>query len=369
MHLLLCLAHYGEAQTLIQRHQMAKIPSSRVENLYQNAQGNLSLLITGEGPYDLFPLLALTLASIPKVDLLVNLGVAGALDPRVPLLSWCPIRQSHLDPAPFEGPRQRSFSSDPITKILETSALFSRPLDCVTAHVRVKEAYLANELRAFAPLVDKELWMVARTAATYHIPFVAFKLPIDYAGPDACLPQHREKAPLYADHLHQMFDHFWERLHSSQEDALQSDHHDKKIELPSETFHLSFQQQDEWKKSWDQWMFAIQDSSSLEMLINDIKKMSLRPKDRTRLLLEKMDEVLNPWKKTLKEQTQTFFSPFKKVTFSHDNQWEVATLQLKATINSPQDWEQIQQDIQHFSFQEWNAFFQQSYKVLKPHEC
>jgi nucleoside phosphorylase len=166
--LLLTIAHQGEAQEFIKRKH-TQTAEFHFNGLYRSQEE--LLLLTGEG----IQMTTLRLASVctyfgQRIDRVLNLGIAGSLDPSLQINQFYGIHRVHHELAGKPG--------YPSFNCKETSS----HLDCVTSLLRVLNHDYAATLQKIAPIVDRELWAIASVCQLFHLPFKSYKLISDQAG-------------------------------------------------------------------------------------------------------------------------------------------------------------------------------------------
>lgn len=161
---LLTFAHRGEAQYFINADNYKPV-DFEFKGLFKNDESYL--LITGEGLQNTSKKLSVFFSQQSiKIDKLINIGIAGALDSSLELDSIYCINKVYS-----EEYDQIFFSEDSNNKI-----------NCVTAKNRVLDKEYAELLLKMAPIVDLELWACAKICSEFGIPLQSFKLISDYAG-------------------------------------------------------------------------------------------------------------------------------------------------------------------------------------------
>lgn len=294
MHLI-TMAHLGEAQGVIEKFHLQKVRP----DLFKNEE--MVLLLTGEGPIEAVTKTALILPLYPFQEVL-NLGVAGSLKNHG-IGEIYPIRSIYL--VQDLKPGFKSFQ------------VFTEGLDCLTSFERILDFEKAAKLRGLGELVDREAWGVAMAAKTAGIPFKAFKIISDVAGTiDAC-EIIKEKAHEFSEKLS---DHLEIYLASI----------NQKIQVAKKTlpgFHFTFSTEHQFKTLLQK--LSIKEQRSEEEIIVSLNTQTLReqklsPKERSRRLLDEMENRLDPLKAKLSQQKLLLQESFKEkgLTIVTDSQWE-----------------------------------------------
>ena len=179
MHLI-TMAHLGEAQALIEEFELKKISPHHFEN------GQLILLITGEGPFEAASLTSYFLGK-RDVKQIINLGIAGSLNDKMSIGEIYSIRSLYLA---IDGkPQFKSFK------------LAEEGVDAITSFERILRPEKARPLSAIAQIVDREAWGVALSAKNFSIPFECAKLISDRAGEIGACELIREEAYSFSQKL------------------------------------------------------------------------------------------------------------------------------------------------------------------------
>ena len=294
MHLI-TMAHLGEAQGVIEKFHLQKVRP----DLFKNEE--IVLLLTGEGPIEAVTKTALTLPLYPFQEV-INLGVAGSLKNHA-IGEIHPVRSLYL--VQDLKPGFKSFQ------------VFTDGLDCLTSFERILEFEKAEKLRGLGQLVDREAWGVAMAAKTAGVPFKAFKIISDLAGTiDACeiiKENAYEFSEKLSDHLEMYFASTNQKIQAT-----------KKM-LPG--FHFTFSTEHLFKALLQKLSIKEQRSEDeiLESLpAETLREQKLTPKERSKRLLEEMENRVDPLKAKLLQQKLTLQKSFKRkgLTITTDPQWE-----------------------------------------------
>ena len=190
---LFVFAHRGEAGAFLKDRDWEPVPFF-FSGLYRSSQEGILLLITGEGGQNVSERLSAVLSHFESIRLVVNLGIAGALDERG-------LKQGEIHSVRTV---YRYVGDQPVFRSFTTSDT-GAGVDCISSDVRVLEYGLVEKLLPFAPIVDREAWFIGSVAQLYRKEFQIYKLISDYAGKeDQCL-EIRDRAPEYSRSLHRFF--------------------------------------------------------------------------------------------------------------------------------------------------------------------
>ena len=158
---LLIFAHRKEAEAFID-HLHFKPINFYFDGLMKNDRD--FLLITGEGLTAASEKTVAVLSQFrSEINQIINLGIAGGLNPKLKKGNIYSIRTSY---AKFnERPEFKSYSSN-----------HSSPeYDCISLNQRALNYNNKKDLIPFADLVDRELWAIGSSAHLFKLPFLSFK--------------------------------------------------------------------------------------------------------------------------------------------------------------------------------------------------
>lgn len=300
MHLI-TMAHLGEAQAIIETFNLNKLRS----DVFQGE--NLILILTGEGPFEASSKTSLALGEF-KCQQVINLGIAGALSSNLSIGEIYSVRTHYL--VHDDRPAFKTFSG-------------KDGQDCITSFERILDPEKAHRLKGIATLVDREAWGVAHAAKNAGVPFSSFKLVSDMAGTLGACELVREEANQWsvklAEHL---------RMILGESDSRE------KISLKLDGFHFTFTTSHRFETLIKK--LAIKKELSPEEVLKtlplkDLLSLSVSPKEKTRLLIEILEESLDPFKKILNQTKKSWTAPFNShgIQIETDPSWE----ELEVTVN------------------------------------
>jgi nucleoside phosphorylase len=298
---LITMAHLGEAQGTIDKFGLEKLRP----DLYKNE--TMVLLITGEGPFEAATKTALTIPLF-EIKEILNLGIAGTLIEELKVGDFVPVRSIYL--INDQKPQFKSFSS------LKTG------LDCLTSFERILDKDKAQTLKGLGSIVDREAWGVAMAAKTASIPFRSYKMISDFAGTNNACELIKEKAYEFSLKLS-------EKIPS----LLASEtNQSKDLTLPG--FYFTFTTSHRFKSIIGKLEIKLQKNqeeilSTIE--IDKIISQEMNPKEKSKILLEKLEHLLDPTKKILQDAQKNLIEEFNQVglRIQIDPNWENS----KATIS------------------------------------
>lgn len=332
---LIQIAHRGEAQEFIKYLKLK--PNHLMDGLYSNNE--TALIITGEGLYEVFSKLPFLISAL-KPDILINLGIAGALESSLNIGEIYKIRTSYC----HDGleVKFKSFTSVDDSKI-----------DCITTEKRVLNNEHAKKVSPFAQIVDRELWAMARVARTYSIPYHSYKLISDIAGNETDCFDIKDKAQEYSEKLVEFYlDQ--EEINPQSEAQF----------IPP--FKMSFSNRIRYEKL----MLALtnNDQSLENTILNSIEiekilESKLKDKERAKVLLLSLEKVLNPIHTVINSEIEAVFKPFKEIgcQIKIDPKLETKKFNLTLEVNSQTNLDNLKRSIDLFKYHKlekiWNGEF------------
>lgn len=329
---LLTFAHRGEAQAFLRQRQF-RPRSFFFEGLYEN-DAEL-LLLTGEGLQSTTERLAAVCGAFrEEIVSVINLGIAGSLALHGLPGEIHPVRTVYG----FRGGQvqfKTYTASDPGAQI-----------DCISADRRILQAADTGPLARFASLVDRELWAVAAVCALFNLPFRAFKMVSDRPGSGEICLDIREQAGYFSEQLLRNYEAL--SLPSAEIPA------EGEAILP-EGFYLTTSQQRRLRTVLQHLKikYAENDTQLLAKAgLTAVLAAESNPKKRTALLLERLDNLLNPFNARLRARLDELCQPLAeancRVQFSRD--YEDDRLELTARIEHPRHLEKLRRALEAFDY-------------------
>lgn len=322
---LLVFAHRGEAQEFIKRFSF--VPMDGNNDLYQ-AEGRL-LLICGEGIYEVFTNLGPLLGQYP-IQKVINLGIAGSLDDKARIGDFVSVRTVYCESG------QLHFHSF-------TLADKSAQLDTITSAQRVLDMEYAQKLSNFAPIVDRELWAMAKLCSRMGIPLYAYKLISDKAGEATNCFDLKSRALEFSTSLLEGF----LAICSNEETDL----------TPAEDYPLpmSFTQKARYRKSLSSLKVSEDfDGEKFNGFVERLKsEEGLARKQAANILLEEMELMLNPRRHAVKQSFEKLSSPLSEIGANvlFDKSFEKKKFTLQMEINGQANLEKLKDALSHIHFE------------------
>ena len=327
---LIHFAHLGEAQTFIKQLRLTR--SDTASGLYTS--DSVHLLVSGEGPFESLGKISFLLGTY-KYTKVINYGIAGALNKNLDKDEIYPIRTVYSFSE--TAPRFKSFTSE-LNNI-------SSKLDCITTESRVLDDSMASELSCFADIVDRELWGVSYACHMAKVGFESFKLISDYAGNETQCFDIKAQALKFSDTLYEHYLSFSE----------QQDLDKENIDEFTCPFHLSFNHKHQFIKV----IKALKLKYGLEVdqvyskiHIQEIQGLGIKEKMKVTMMMNRLQQLLNPLEKKIDEQIEQAIKPFTQIggKVKYDPYLESKKLTLQMEINSQSNLTSLKRAIDLFDF-------------------
>ena len=339
--ILLHLAHRGEAQHFLS-HLTLSASQSDFPGVYCNMNSGILLLIAGEGLTPTHNKISYLLGKYP-ITKVINLGIAGVLDTKVELDQIVSITTSY---AFSNKPEFHSYSTHLGPHITKTSTVYS----CISTTERVLDSTLANKLAPFAQIVDRELWALASSCATFNIPFESYKYLSDYAGINTQCLDIKNRASEFSQRLLEFY--LENSIQKTESNSI------PEIQLPK-NYHFTFTQKHQVTKllrnlacKWDIEVDTVLEKIDLTYQEVLEKNEKLRAKEKTLKFITLLEDALNPLRSQITKKLQACVSPFKEAgaNIFFDNQLEKKEFQLRIDINSQTNIDKLQKALSLFNF-------------------
>lgn len=310
-HIILAFAHRGEAKCFLNELDFKAINALSDSYLLENDSERLSLVITGEGKENAMIHLSYTLAILkerfPKDQFLVhNLGVCGHLQNspiKFELGEIVNVRTVYAQKNDNEM-EFKSFSTVP--KDHKGSKDNQSDCDLISTSERILSQDSSQNLSNFAPLVDREAWAMAYACHKQDTPFICTKIISDFADGEVCV-RVKEKSEEWSDELLRFF--------LNQDKQVSSALPTNKEILTD--LHITISQE----RSLNNLMKALEiKGHSLEQILercnySQLLAEEIRAKEKTKELLKRMADLLNPLEKELRDQLEEATDCLQKVGF------------------------------------------------------
>lgn len=366
MVILLHFAYRKEAQFFLKEWELEKLHDSNLE-LYSSKELKNFILITEEGIEGNLVLatralsfLQLKLNTLP--DLILNLGVAGALSNKLQLhevvSAKIAIRTNTEDSAYFQSFELAKLPSVP-------SKSFKEIFAAISADKRINREESRVKLLQIGEFVDRELWAIAFIAAEYKIPCATLKIISDFAQEDSCQLVVKNNEIL-AQHLFDEVFPYLQELQSAYQSAYHGIglHYTKGQNLfepqifKHHEFYFTQTQKHQLKKLYlGHKIKEIKDENILLLRpeVQEIIRLETTPKKRASELLFYLFKKLNPFLVHHQEELKKILAPFKhpKITFDLDPKLEEETLSLHMEVQNEKDYHDFKNILNDFQYDQF----------------
>ena len=327
------MAHKGEAQAFL-RELQPKAEQYPFGVIYNAA--DMFLLICGEGLQNATEQTAAACAvKSGQISEIINAGLAGALDDTFAVGEIASVRTVYREQG--DGFAYHSF----------TSADEAAKIDCISAEKRVTDSQTALRMLPLAQLVDRELWAIASVAKVFKLPFRSFKIVSDLPTQSVDCEAVLADAAKFSDELYNY-------VVKNIADGSEAKNANQHSTLP-EGFYATFSQ----SKQLENLLSAIRlkhgisaDAAFERVNIDAILQQKISPKQRTALLIDALNELLNPFNAMLKAELTRLCQPIEavggKVKFERDYESDAVELQIK--ISHPRQIEKLRNALAKWDF-------------------
>lgn len=343
---LLIFAHRGEARAFLNSEQYQVLKNAPVLDLYQGPEN--FLLITSEGIEQAMLKTSMCLTYLHtlghRIDSVVNLGICGAIaqNQNLAIGSIHPIRTIY---AYRSKPEFKSFTTD------SASAKF----DLITLDERLLKQEQCQKLLPLGPLVDREAWAIAYSTKLYFkLPFYCFKLISDNINFETEFCQRiKEQAEQYSIALYQYYREHFENSQSPLGLGRQAD-------LPPELNTLYF------TKAQKNLFFSLLDKLALKpnqiverYNLSELIESKKTPKDKTKILLKKMQKEISPLRFEIKEHLDALAKQANSelAQFQFDPNLEKQEIRASIKFKNEQERSQAIQAVQQFPLEDFSKIF------------
>lgn len=343
---LLCFAHRGECVVFLRRLSLRPLPLS-FATAWHGA--GLYVLLTGEGIEQAGRTLAAFCARYElELSVIINLGIAGGLDARLQRGTTYLVRTIYGTKHTAQVEYRSYPSSDP-------RALY----DCISARARVLDAETSTALANFASLVDRELWGLAGVAAQFKLPLHAAKLVSEIVFDAELCPRARTAREQHSAMLYE----FWCKNFTGISSPPRPEPAAECLAtLRTRGFYFTQALQDKVisllrglavKHGWQEDAWAEKLAAQIE--IENILQATDRPKQRTKLLLNSLQELHDPFRAQFNRHLASVTAPLRKVAkVTHHEDFASDDLTISCTIKNNRDLTALQRALAGFDYQRYH---------------
>lgn len=340
---LLIFAHRAEAKSFLKNYPFKAVETGHLD-LYFSKEQQTYLLLSGEGPEEALLHTAATLGLLSDKKLnLINLGIAGSLDQRTEKNKIYAVKTVYGQ----KNTKEMSFKSFTL----------SGDTDLVSSSERVVKKDQAHYLSSFAPLVDRELYGIAKAAQLFKVSLQSYKYISDEVWADeqgALCERIKEEAEVYSDAL---FEYYHENIKREFEDdkVCGREQSDELFDHPALHFTISLKrklsgllkhlEQKDLRESFNKKAFEL-----IQVSLEEKKK----GKEISQKLIQIAQEMIAPFDHQVEQSLQKIAMPFteKGISIQFDPDREVSSFWIKTYIQHPQHLEKLKTAIEEFSFEQ-----------------
>lgn len=362
MVILLHFAYRKEAQFFLKEWGLTKLNDSGLE-LYASADSKKFLLITEEGiegnlmlATSALSFMQLKLNLLP--DLVLNLGVAGGISSKLPLLevvsAKIAIRTNIEDTAYFQ-----SFELAKLPPCQNKT--FTEVFTAISADKRINNQLSHEKLHLVGDIVDRELWAIAFVASKFKVPCATLKIISDFATEDSCQLVTQNSDQLALQLYKEVFPYLQTILESSESIGL---HYTKNQNLfepqlfKNDSFYFTQTQKHQLKKLY--LGHKIKDNHTEDALLSAVEVQELIKKETTSKkraseLLFFLYKKLNPFLVKHQNELAQILMPLRhqKLSFELDSKLEDETLNIHLEITKEEDYLELVQSLSDFQYNEF----------------
>ncbi len=335
---LLVFAHRGEAQIFLKNMALKSHP--RINDLYVGEKE--SLLITGEGITEAISKLAFTLGALDKVEEVINIGICGSFDESIEIGSIFSIAHIYAEDEFKSYPCQ-------LTK--------DKGLDCITAKDRILTENAANKLKNIAPLVDREIWALAKVAKDFGISISAIKLISDHIKEAVICEYIKDSAEDFSDKLYSHYQNQIHQTHDLEEQA--------SFEIFVNTkFYFTLSMRRSISNTLKSLLSKYPQMSEIILLqdigIEYIEGLDLLPKQRAKELEEALKRKLYPLKYKISEELENLKREIigNDLNIKFDESLERPGFSFSTHFSSKEDFEIKVKRLQKFDWKKLTDIFE-----------
>lgn len=358
---LLIFAHRGEALEFFNTEFFQPIPFF-FEGFFESEK--YFLLICGEGIQNASEKTTAILAVYcEKINLIINLGIAGALNEKFKKNDLIWARTSLAEnTCKVEF---KTFTSD--TKIKSKNYV-----DCISTFERVLKKDKRKLLSNFASIVDRELWGIASSAQLFKIPFMALKIISDelelntsdkvensFIEEKLDLERNNELCSLIKQEAHS----FSKKLKTEFEDFFNLKTIESNVEpeidliLNNQNFYFTTSQKRKYLSIKNN--LIKKNILTNEINLTSFLELNVPPKDRTKELLNFLSDLQNPIAKKIRVAISRQISCLEiaGVEVQYDPNFEESWILISTKLHSTRDLEKIKNALKIFSYEEFKEIF------------
>lgn len=330
---LLIFAHRGEAQCFLKEMDLKAHPQNKA--LYLQEDGELGLLLTGEGHHNVLTNLGLALGLLgrDRVKRLINFGICAALNTDLKKGEIYSIRSIY-----GQGEFKSFQTQDSAAK-----------LDVITANERLLDNKKAKELEHIAPLADREAWAIGFVAKQVNLELLSYKLISDHVTDAPICEYIKDLAEEYSQTL---YEYYLSLNHENKVSSYENPFSNNK------NFYFTLSLNREVSNLCKQ-LCVKYETQKIDQLINlnEILDLEQTPKKKALFLRDLLKEKLYPTRTKIIKQLDQFIenSGLEKKELSYDSSIEKIFLNLKVNLKSEKELKLLATKIRNIDWQEFES--------------
>jgi hypothetical protein len=347
---LLTFAHWGEAQCFFDYFTQSSPLSG--ESLYQLDE-KTAVFITGEGIYESLTSLSQVFQEFSRkghspIKEVINLGVAGALLKTLPLKTAYAIDQVYLWENKFPHPKSFPLKTPADKK--------HRSLQLLSSLERLQgiNQQEHSPLAALADLVDRELWGQAYLCHKLHISLSAIKVVSDFVTDEQNCELVTQASARFSEILLQEYLNLFPQTEGKQTETNSPLESGEDSLLPAD-FYVTISQERELKK------YAELMTEVTPEHLQQIRQEVMRPKDRTKKLLEQLQEKRDPIGSQMRKELEQLLLVWqrKDCHLSFERTLQNPSLKIALEVQDLKHWQRLARDLDRFPWKEWEDYWLQ----------
>jgi len=311
--MLLVFAHRGEAQLFFENHKLKEHPA--FSKLYYNSE--FHLLLCGEGKENSLLNTTRAIAILNnKINLVINYGIAGALEPTVPLNKIITSRTIYTEKE--SEMKFHSFQDDKKSKY-----------DLITTNKRILNDSNIETFKNFGHIVDREAWAIFMSSKSFKKEVKSFKLISDYTTHEK-----QDFCKSVQEHSIEFSNKFYEHFELNFLNKIEKEN-EKNLQLNLESFHVTFSQKEFIKNNYPK--ISENHKEFIKKYIKElIGNQDISKKAKTKNLIIAIEQKLKPLTFKLQENIDQLLNEFQNgnIKFQYDKKLEKTELKLTATIEN-----------------------------------
>lgn len=347
---LLIFAHRGEAQAFFNEWELLPV-NFYFTGLFKNKDHYL--LITGEGPKDAGEKTTAVLAAFrPEISEVINIGIAGSLNPKLSVGDYAWVRSSYAQNA-----KACEFKSFTIKN--------HNNIDCITAHSRVTTSEERKILSNFADIVDRELWSIASASHLFKIELSALKLISDESNSTDICQLVKDEAPALSKKLFAEYQNYLSKKTAATPANLIAPQSNSALDYILTHPKLYFTTSQSRKITTlfrGLFLKKIFDEDEIKTFTKNLIETSSdekTSKELSKMLIHLLSEKLNPLNTLIKNKINEVLTPLSNagVQANFDPELEQDFVQLSYQIRSTKDQKKLILALEQFNYQKIKDIF------------